>query len=66
MKMFRIRRHSGREGGAWREIPTPQDRDKAMRKYHNLRANMRQGGVEFWQQGVLVLQAWSPRLRTRW
>lgn len=60
-KPCQIKRHSGRTGGEWRDVPTPDDLTKALNKYHNIKATMRQGGVEFWQYGIMTLQARAPR-----
>jgi NDP-sugar pyrophosphorylase family protein len=62
---YQIKRHSGRVGGEWRDVPTPKTFDAAQRKYLRMKAQMRQGGVELWNHGKLVQQSWAPQRRTQ-
>lgn len=59
MQTYQIRHHNGRRDGDWRDVQTPQDFEKAHRKYLRMKARIRQGGIEFWQRGVLTGQKWA-------
>lgn len=66
-----LMRHGGRQADDWRErnawAPNEAGEKLARAAYSKAQEAMRQGGVRLVNpHGVIVLDSWTPRLRSRW
>jgi hypothetical protein len=61
-----VQRHGGRRTDFWRQ--TFHGTEEAARKWYAIDyKNMRQGGVRLVRpDGAIELDAWAPRVRSRW
>lgn len=64
---WRIYRHGGHTGDAWRQVGAFADEDLARFEFDLESKAMRQGGVRLFRpNGTMAGATWAPKLRTRW
>lgn len=67
-RTYRLERHGGRAGDAWRTLKEFTTETKAQEAFAEAWPDVRQGGLRIFRvlDGVVIRQGAEPRLRSRW
>ena len=65
---YRLERHGGRRGDAWRAVRTFKTETAAQAAFADAWPDVRQGGLRIFRvlDGVVIRSGAEPTLRTRW